>query len=85
VSAWYDSKMTKEQIFAVLESVRSWPPEDQEELAEVAREIEARRKGVYVMDDDERAAVREGQGQARRGEFVPDDEMDAFWRKIGVL
>jgi predicted transcriptional regulator len=85
VSTWYKLKMTKEQIFAVLENVRSWPPEDQEELAEVAREIEARRKGVYVMDDDERAAVREGQEQARRGEFVPDDEMDAFWRKIGVV
>jgi len=37
------------------------------------------------MDDDERAAVREGQEQAKRGEFVPDDEMDAFWRGIGVL
>jgi predicted transcriptional regulator len=30
-------------------------------------------------------AVREGLEQARRGEFVPDDEMDAFWKKIGVL
>ena len=35
--------MTKEQIDAVLEGVRSWPSEDQEELAEIAREIEARR------------------------------------------
>ena len=50
--------MTKEQIYAVLENVRSWPQEDQEELADIAREIEARRKGVYVMDDEERAAVR---------------------------
>jgi len=77
--------MTKEQIYAVLENVRSWPQEDLEELAEVAREIEARRKGVYVMDDEERAAVREGLGQARRGEFVSNEEMDAFWKKIGVL
>lgn len=77
--------MTKEQIQAVLESVRFWPQEDQEELAELAREIEARRKGVYVMDDEERAAVEEGLEQARRGEFVSDEEMDAFWKKIGVL
>jgi predicted transcriptional regulator len=76
--------MTKQQIYAVLANVRSWPREDQEELAEVAREIEARRKGVYVMDDEERAPVREGLNQARRGEFVPDNEMDAFWKKIGV-
>jgi predicted transcriptional regulator len=77
--------MTKEQISAVLESVRSWPAEDQEELIELAREIQARRTGVYVMTDEERAAVREGLEQARRGEFVPDEEMDAFWKKIGVL
>ena len=42
-------------------------------------------KGVYVMDDEERAAVREGLEQARRGEFVSDDEMEVFWKKIGVL
>jgi predicted transcriptional regulator len=77
--------MTKEQFNAVLEAARSWPEEDQQELAEYAREIEARRTGVYVMSDEERAAVREGLEQARRGEFVPDDEMDAFWKKIGVL
>jgi predicted transcriptional regulator len=77
--------MTKEQINAVLEGVRSWPEQDQEELAELAREIEARRSGVYVMSDEERVAVQEGLGQAQRGEFVPDDEMDAFWKKYGVL
>jgi predicted transcriptional regulator len=50
----------------------------------IPREIEARRKGVYFMDDDERAAVREGLEQARRGQFVSDEEMDAFWKRIGV-
>jgi len=77
--------MTKEQINAVLESVRSWPQQDQEELVELAREIEARRTGVYVMSDDERAAVREGLDQARRGEFVADHEMDALWKRYGVV
>jgi hypothetical protein len=33
-------------VKAFLERVASWPEEDQEELAKVAREIEARRKGV---------------------------------------
>ncbi len=77
--------MTKEQINTILNSVRSWPQEDQEELVELVREIEARRTGIYVMNDEERAAVREGLEQAARGEFVPDDEMDAFWKKYGVL
>jgi len=77
--------MTKEQIKSILESVHSWPAEDQEELAELAREIEAHRTGIYVMNDEERAAVREGLEQAERGEFVSDEGMDAFWKKIGVL
>jgi predicted transcriptional regulator len=77
--------MTREDIKAVLEGARSWPQEDQEELAEFAREIEARRTGVYVMNDEERAAVRQGLDEATRGEFVPDDEMNAFWKKYGVL
>ena len=57
----------------LLEQVESWPEEDQEELAEYAREIEARRTGVYRMTDEERAAVRRGLAQADRGEFVPDE------------
>ena len=36
------------------------------------------------MNDEERAAVEEGLEQARRGEFVPDDEMNAFWKRLGV-
>jgi predicted transcriptional regulator len=57
----------------LLEQVESWPIEDQEELAEYAREIEARRTGLYTMTDDERAAVRWGLAEADRGEFVPDE------------
>jgi predicted transcriptional regulator len=77
--------MTKEQINSILDDIRSWPEEDQEELVEVAREILARRTGVYVMNDEEREAVGEGLEQARRGEFVPDDEMESFWKQTGVL
>jgi hypothetical protein len=64
----------------LLERVQSWPEEDQEELAEVAREIESRRGGVYRLSDDERTAVRAGMDAARRGEFVSDQEMDEFYR-----
>jgi hypothetical protein len=57
----------------VIEHAETWPVEDQQELAEYAREIEARRTGVYSMSDDERAAVRIGLAEADRGEFVPDE------------
>jgi predicted transcriptional regulator len=63
-------------IKALKDAVRlaeSWPEADQEELAEYAREIEARRTGVYIMSEEERTAVRKGLAEADRGEFVPDD------------
>jgi predicted transcriptional regulator len=42
-------------------------------LAEYAREIEARRTGIYKMSDDECAAARRGLALADRGEFVPHE------------
>jgi len=41
----------------ILRHVDSWPEEDQEELAEVARAIEARRTGVYHATPDELKAL----------------------------
>jgi hypothetical protein len=63
------NKILKEMI----EHAETWPVEDQEELAEYAREIEARRIGVYTMSDDEQVAVRKGLAEADRGEFVPEE------------
>jgi hypothetical protein len=57
----------------VIEQAETWPQQDQEELAEYAHEIQARRTGVYIMSDEERAAVHRGLAQADRGEFALDD------------
>ncbi|MES2197346.1 MAG: hypothetical protein V4517_23250 [Pseudomonadota bacterium] len=65
--------MTTKALREVLEHVASWPVEDQNDLAEYAREIEARRTGVYTMSDDEQAAVGRGLAEADRGEFVADE------------
>ncbi len=64
----------------LLERVQSWPIDDQEELADVAREIESRRTGVYRLSDDERAAVRAGMEDARRGDFATEEEMEEFYQ-----
>ena len=56
----------------LLEHAETWPREDQDELAEYAREIEARRTCVYTMSDDERAAVSKGLAEADQGKFVSD-------------
>jgi hypothetical protein len=75
----YDASMTKRRIEAVPEAVRSRPPEDQE-LAELARETEASRTRVYVLSDDERAAI----AQARQSPIASDREVAAFWRRHGI-
>jgi hypothetical protein len=64
----------------ILDKVARWPEEDQEELAELAREIEARRTGVYVLSDDERAAIAD----ARQGAFAADEDVAAFWTRHGL-
>jgi hypothetical protein len=65
---------------SLLERVQTWPEEDQEELADLAREIESRRSGVYPLCEEERTAVHVEMDAARRGDFVPEDEMDEFYR-----
>ena len=64
----------------ILEKIADWPSEDQEELAELAREIEARRTGIYVLSDAERTTIAE----ARRSGFASDDEAAAFWKRHGL-
>ena len=59
----------------VIEHAETWPLEDQEELAEYAREIEARRSGVYTMSDHERVAVGKGLAEADRGQFVSEERV----------
>jgi len=69
----------------LLERVESWPEEDQEELVEVAREIEARRAGIYTPTPDEEMAIREGLAQLEHGEYLSEEDMHSFWKRCGVL
>ncbi|SIO00738.1 hypothetical protein SAMN05443247_01351 [Bradyrhizobium erythrophlei] len=71
---WYNDQMNR-TLKEVIEHAATWPQEDQEELAEYAREIEARRTGIYTMSDDERAAVAKGLAEADRGEFVSNERI----------
>ena len=66
----------------LIEAASTWPVEDQLELAGYAREIAARRTGLYVMDGDEHAAVAEGEAQAERGEFASEAEMKDLMRRL---
>jgi hypothetical protein len=59
----------------VIEHAETWPLEDQQELAEYAREIEARRTGIYTMSDQEREAVGKGLAEADRVDFVAEERV----------
>lgn len=65
----------------LLERVAALPEELLGEVAETVDEIVRWHEDVYRLSDDERAAVRKGMEAARRGEFVPDAELEAFYRR----
>jgi len=66
--------MIKDQVKAVLERVPTWPEDRQQELAEVALEIEAELAGAeYEATPEEVAAIDEGLS----GEAASDDEVEA--------
>jgi hypothetical protein len=66
--------MTKEEVKAVLERVPTWPEDRQQELAELALEIEAELAGIeYHATPDELAAMDEGLA----GEAVREEEVKA--------
>ena len=65
-------------IKELFEQVASWPQEDQEELAELARQIEARRTGVYRATAEELQALDE----AERSGIASDEEAEAAFRSF---
>jgi hypothetical protein len=65
----------------LLEQVKSWPPEDQEELAEYAREIEARRTGIYRATAAELQALDE----AEHSGVATDEEVEAAFKSFRRL
>ncbi len=64
--------------------VRQLPEAEQDEAAEMLFSVAARQGEPVELDDETREAVRRGQEQARRGEFVSDDDMAAFFKRQGV-
>ena len=65
----------------LLEQVESWPIEDQEELVQYAREIEARRTGVYRLSDEEREAIDRSLEDVRQGRFASEERIAEIFKK----
>jgi predicted transcriptional regulator len=67
-----------------IKRVRELPDADQDEAAEILLSVASKRGEPVRLDDETRAAIREGRDQAGRGEFVSDEEMAAFFKRHGV-
>jgi predicted transcriptional regulator len=55
--------------------------QDQDELAQIALEIEARRQGVYDATAEELEAIDEALAAVARGEIASDEEVEAVFAK----
>jgi hypothetical protein len=74
------SKLLEEAI----KKVRGLPEAEQDEAAELLLSVAAKSDGPVQLDDETRAAIREGREQARRGEFASDEAMAAFFKRHGI-
>ena len=72
--------MTKKLEDAITK-VRELPEDDQDMAADLLLSIMAE---PMPIDDEARSAIREGLDQARRGGFVPDEEIQALWKRHGL-
>ena len=75
--------MTK-RLEDAIAKVRELPVERQDEAAEILLSLAAQSDAPVRLDDDTRAAVRLGLQQARRGEFVSDEDMAHFFKRHGA-
>jgi predicted transcriptional regulator len=67
--------MTKEQLIVLLERAETWSHEAQDKLVRRAIEIERKYAGAYLLDQEERADIREGLAEIERGEIASDEEV----------
>jgi predicted transcriptional regulator len=74
--------MTSKALKEAIRRAEAWPEEAQEQLAEIAFEIDAELKGgVYHATPEELAGIDRGLKAAREGRFVTDEEIEAAFAK----
>jgi hypothetical protein len=62
--------------------IARWPREDQEELAQVALEIEARRDVPYHATREELELIDEAVAAVERGEIATEQEVETLLSKF---
>jgi hypothetical protein len=76
--------MTK-LLDTAIAKARALSEEDQDALGAVMLSLaEEWPSRADDLDDETRAAIREGVAQAKRGESVPDEDIQALWTRYGL-
>ena len=65
----------------IIERAEGWPQAAQEELTQVALEIESDLTGEYHATQKELQAIDDGIAAVRRGEIATDAEVEAVFAK----
>ena len=79
----YIASMTKEQVKEILDRVLSWPPERQEDAAEILMSIEAQDRSGYRLSDEQLAELRRRRAE-RDPKVLSLAEFDERLRRFGV-
>ena len=75
--------MKTKQLAEILERVESWPAHAQDELAEIARDIEqSLNGGDYQPTEAELAGIDRGLRDADQGRFATEAEVEAVFAKF---
>jgi predicted transcriptional regulator len=74
--------MASKSLKEAMRRIESWPKAAQEELAEIALEIDARvRGGLYHATPEELAGIDRGLKAAHEGRFATDEQMETLFAK----
>ena len=78
--------MAARKIDEVIERVRHWSKERQQDAAEVLLEMERQDTSGYRLTDAQAEEVARIQREFRegRGTFASDEEMAALWKSCGL-
>jgi predicted nuclease with TOPRIM domain len=74
--------MTATELKNLLERVRTWPEEAQNELVALANQIESELQGSYVASREELEAIDAAIASLDAGEFARDEEVQAAFAKF---
>ena len=82
----YNEVMTAKDLEELMERVRHWPKERQEDAAEILLEIERQDASRLRLTDAQATEVARIQRDIRDGRatFATDEQMAALWKSCGL-